>query len=305
MHKNLIVKRASTDVETHLGTASAAGNVPNSPPVLGFSLLTLAEPVERVVTLIADTELMPRFQRVVVERKHDGTVVTEADRAVEAALVAALPTIFDCPVLGEEMPPLEQQRLWHEADWLWCVDPLDGTANFTAGKKYFGTSVALMYRRRSQFGLIFDPNSRDVFFAALGSGAYENGVRLVVKPSVPLQDAHCEIGRYKQLKLIGNLHSALRQHAPYRQSTQSGASVLQWCHMASGRTDIFIHAGERPWDYAAGALILEESGGAIATITNDNYWQTDNAEAMWDHSVIAARHPKLFDAWKRWVRRNC
>ena len=304
MQKNLTHNRSQAAIETHLSAPSPAKIAPNSPPVLGFSLLTLAEPVARAVTLIADAELMPRFQRVVVERKNDGTVVTEADRAVEAALVAVLPTIFNCPVLGEEMPALTQQRLWHEADWLWCVDPLDGTSNFTTGKKYFGMSVALMYQRRSHFGLVFDPNLGDVFFAALGCGAYENHRRLTVQPSVPLHAAHCEIGRYKQLKQIGNLHAALRQHAPYRKSTQSGASVLQWCHMAAGRTDIFIHAGERPWDYAAGALILEESGGAIATITNDNYWQTDNAEAMWDHSVIAARHPVLFDEWKRWVRSN-
>jgi len=305
MQKNLMPHRSFAPTETHLGAPSPAKTAVNTAPALGFSLLTLAEPVARAVTLIADTELMPRFQRVQVERKHDGTVVTEADRAVEAALVAALPTMFDCTVLGEEMSVSEQQRLWREADWLWCVDPLDGTANFTTGKKYFGMSVALMYRRRSQFGLVFDPNSRDVFFAALGCGAYENSRRLTLQPSVSLSEAYCEIGRYKKLKEISKLHAALRHHPPYRKSTQSGASVLQWCHMAAGRSDIFLHAGEAPWDYAAGALILEESGGAMATITNDTYWQTDNPDAMWEQSVIAARHPVLFGEWKQWVRSNC
>ncbi len=294
-----------TAIETHLSAASPAINSPNSPPLLGFSLLTLAEPIARAVALIADTELMPRFRRVAVERKADGSIVTEADRAVEAALVAVLPDFFDCPVLGEEMLAHEQQQLWQEADWLWCVDPLDGTSNFAVGKKYFGISVALMYRRRSQFGLVFDPNNKDIFFASHGEGAYENHHRIVAKPSIKLCDAHCEIGRYKQLKQFGQLKQALRYQPPYRKSTQSGASVLQWCHMAAGRTDIFIHAGERPWDYAAGALILEESGGRIATITHDNYWQTDNPSAMWEQPVIAARHPHLFEEWKQWVRRHC
>ena len=102
------------------------------------ALSELGEPVIALLRKVAIEELMPRFKRVAIEKKHDGSVVTEADRAVEAALIAALPKIFDCPVLGEEMPEVEQKRLWREADWLWCVDPLDGTANFTSGKRYFG-----------------------------------------------------------------------------------------------------------------------------------------------------------------------
>ena len=63
----------------------------------------------------------------------------------------------------------------------------------------------------------------------------------------------------------------------------------------------FLHAGEQPWDYAAGALILEEAGGRIASLQHDDYWRADHPQE-WSKSVIAARHPALFDEWKRWVR---
>jgi fructose-1,6-bisphosphatase/inositol monophosphatase family enzyme len=96
---------------------------------------------------------------------------------------------------------------------------------------------------------------------------------------------------------------ALFENRPFRKLSMSGASVLQWSHMACGRVDAFVHAGEQPWDYAAGALILEEAGGRIATLQHDDYWKSDGT-GDWSKSVIAARHPALFDEWKRWIRNH-
>jgi myo-inositol-1(or 4)-monophosphatase len=264
---------------------------------------------ESVIALMRDVaacELMPRFKRVTAERKHDGTLVTDADRAVEAALLAALPPIFECPMLGEEMPPAEQQRVWRDADWLWCVDPLDGTGNFANGKRYFGVSVALMHQRESVFGAVLDPNTHEAFFAIRGGGATmidAHGATRKLKPfaAVPLAEATIEVGRFK---LLGRVKTALAQHPPSKKIVSSGASVLQWCHMACGRVDAFVHAGEQPWDYAAGALILEEAGGRMATLLHDAYWRSVDVIGSWEKSAIAARHPALFDEWKRWVRHH-
>jgi myo-inositol-1(or 4)-monophosphatase len=268
------------------------------------SLPALAAPVIALMREASAIELMPRFKHVIAEKKHDGTVVTEADRAVEAKLAAALPKIFDCPVLGEEMPPELQREIWRDADWLWCVDPLDGTGNFTSGKRYFGISVALMYQRESVFGVVFDPNTNEVFHAVRGQGACMMDAAGVTKrlkqlPAKHLSEAIVEVGRYKRL---GRLQLALKTNPPFKKISASGASVLQWCHMACGRVDAFVHAGEQPWDYAAGALILEEAGGRMATLLHDNYWRAVDVQGSWEKSVIAARHPALFDEWKRWVR---
>ena len=260
----------------------------------------MVSPVIQLMQDIAARELMPRFKHVTVEKKHDGSIVTEADRMVEAALAEALPHIFDCPVLGEEMAEGAQKEIWREADWCWCVDPLDGTANFASGKRYFGMSVALMHGRKSVFGVVLDPNSGEVFHALQHAGAFLDGKRLKPLPAKHLADAHVEVGRYKRL---GRLGTALVAHKPFRKVTMSGASVLQWSHMACGRVDAFLHAGEQPWDYAAGALILEEAGGRIASLQHDDYWREDYPNE-WSKSVIAARHPALFDEWKRWVRNH-
>lgn len=246
---------------------------------------------------------MPRFKRVAVERKHDGSIVTEADRAAEAALAAALPRLFEAPVLGEEMAPELQRRLWREADWCWCVDPLDGTGNFTNGKRFFGISVALLYRRVSVLGAVYDPNLDEFFCASRGGGAQlgsgPEAKRLKPSATVRLSEAHVEVGRFKRL---GRVTGALFHHAPFRKLSMSGASVLQWCHLAAGRVDAFLHAGEQPWDFAAGALIAEEAGARMATLLHDDYWRTDPASHDWERSVIAARHPALFEEWKHWVR---
>jgi myo-inositol-1(or 4)-monophosphatase len=281
-------------------SASQAENAPNTASGGEFAeLASLIAPLAACVRKVAATELMPRFKRVAAERKHDGSIVTEADRVVEKVLQSELPRLHDCPVLGEEMVPAEQKRIWRDAPWFWCVDPLDGTANFAHGKHFFGVSVALMYQRKSVLGFVLDPNTDEAFHAIQHGGAYLDGRRLKLLPTRGLHDTVLEVGRFKKL---GRVATALKTHPPGKRILQSGASVLQWCHMACGRTDAFVHGGESPWDYAAGALILQEAGGRIASLQHDEFWRSNDVDGMWEQSVIAARHPALFDEWKRWVR---
>ncbi len=271
---------------------------------LPFDPAPLLDALQWLMRDVAQAELMPRFRKVAAERKHDGSLVTEADVRVEAALAAALPALFDAPVLGEEMPVDRQRAIWREAEWCWCVDPLDGTGNFAHGKRFFGMSVALMHRRLSLLGAVYDPNAHEFFAASRGHGAFVRSPweaqarRLKPAATIPLAEARVEVGRFKRL---GRVTHALFHHAPFAKLAMSGASVLQWCHLADGRFDAFLHAGEQPWDYAAGALIAEESGVRMATLMHDDYWRCDPS-ADWERSVIAARHPALFEEWKRWVR---
>ena len=88
--------------------------------------------------------------------------------------------------------------------------------------------------------------------------------------------------------------------APCGSQRNMGSSTLDWCFLAAGRYDLYLHGGQRLWDYAAGAVILEEAGGQIASLNTDAYWE----DQPWKRSAIAALNPELFSQWLRWVRAN-
>jgi len=254
--------------------------------------------VIEAIKAVAQTEIMPRYLRVARQRKHDGSLFTEADIAAQSALTSALRTISGLPVLGEEMPPEQQQDLWRQAnaEGLWCIDPIDGTSNFTNGLPYFAVSVALIRGGRSVLGVVYDPAGDEMFWAEKGAGAYLNGVRLPIKEFTPtLRHAMAAID-FKRLD--SELARQLVYAPPFSSQRNFGASALDWCYVAAGRFDLYLHGGQKLWDYAAGALILEEAGGEMCTLRSDAFWDGD----LWQRSVIAALDHDLFVAWKTWIR---
>ena len=250
------------------------------------------------VRSVAIEEVLPRYRSVVATRKGDGTLVTEADLAAQRALFRRLQSLEDVPVLGEEMTLDEHNEVWERAPRFWCVDPLDGTRNFAMGVPYFAISVALMERHRSVFGTVYDPIADEAFFAVRGAGAWLNHRPLDLPKDGPaLPSAVAEVDLRRE---AAGLRNALKRRRPYGRRLTSGSSALSWCHLAAARTDLFVHSGQMAWDYAAGALILEEAGGRLATFEEDDFW----AAPGWCRPVIAARTQPLFDAWRAWVREH-
>ena len=94
------------------------------------------------------------------------------------------------------------------------------------------------------------------------------------------------------------LRGELKHRTPFARRKSSGSAALSWCHLAAARVDLYLDAGQMAWDFAAGALILEEAGGRCATFEDDDFWAPEGLR----RSAIAARAPDLFDAWKSWVR---
>ncbi len=250
-----------------------------------------------VVRKVAAEEVMPRYLRVAHQRKSDGSLFTEADLAAQDALLRLLPRVVHVPVVGEEMTQEQQAECWLAGEeGLWCVDPIDGTSNFVNGLPYFAVSVALMRRGRSVLGVVYDPVADEMFYAQQGGGAYLNGERLPIKEHVPqLRNAMAEVD-FKRLPV--QLARALAVSPPYSSQRNYGASTLEWCYVAAGRFDVYLHGGQKLWDYAAGALILEEAGGLMCTLSQDDFW----SDRLWQRSVLAAREQKLFDAWTHWIR---
>ena len=250
------------------------------------------------VKRVARIEIMPRYLKVAHERKSDGSLFTQADIAAQDYLTRELKRIAHCPVLGEEMTEAAQRALWDAAiDGIWCVDPIDGTSNFVNGIPYFGVSVALMRQGRPLLGVVFDPVADEAFYAEAGMGAFLNGEPLPIKETVP-DNMRRAVAEVDLKRLSPRLGEALAKQPPYMSQRNFGASTLDWCYVATGRFDLYLHGGQKLWDYAAGSLILAEAGGHMCTLENDDFWAAD----LWHRSAIAALDGKLFQAWRDWIR---
>ena len=145
------------------------------------------------VRSVAAEEILPRFRSVASDpagasqprRKDDGSVVTEADLAAQHALVRRLRAIEALPVMAEEMPSHEQAAVFARGGRFWCLDPLDGSKNFSEAIPFFAVSVALMQDAQPLFGAVYDPIADEAFFAVRGAGAWLNSRPLALPPRGP------------------------------------------------------------------------------------------------------------------------
>jgi myo-inositol-1(or 4)-monophosphatase len=244
---------------------------------------------------VAAAEILPRYRSVDATLKDDGSVVTAADYAAQDALVRRLRALEAIPVIAEEMPSHEQLAVFESAPYFWCIDPLDGTKNFSEGVPFFAVSVALMQGARPIFGTVYDPIADEAFYAVRGGGAWLNHRPLAVpREGPPLERAVAEVSLRRD---TAKLRNALKRRAPYARRLTSGSSALSWCHLAAARTDVMLHSGQKMWDYAAGALVLEEARGLITAVDQEDFWSAN----VWDRSVVAARTPALLAAWRSWI----
>ena len=254
-----------------------------------------------LVREVAQTAVMPRFLNTAVSTKSDGTRLTEADLHAQAMFAERLPQIINCPMLGEEMSADEQHAIWqHAATGLWVVDPIDGTNNFINGLPHFALSVAYICHGRAQLGAIFHPMMQEMFTAERGRGAWLNGRPLPLRHAPKKLNESIAGVEVKYLR-SGKLASRMQTLHPFGSQRSMGSSTLDWCYLAAGRYDLYLHGGQKLWDYAAGALIYEEAGGRLATLEGDDFW---SGEHVFKRSVIAGLQSDLFERWLAWIRAN-
>jgi myo-inositol-1(or 4)-monophosphatase len=252
------------------------------------------------VKLVASEEIMPRYMKVAHQHKSDGSLCTEADIAAQEVLTRKLQAILNVPVLGEEMSAGQQQALWGDGQQeVWCIDPIDGTSNFVRGLPYFAVSVALIRNGRSVLGVVYDPVADEAFAAESGRGAFLNGTRLARRNAT--SELAQALANVDMKRLDAKLAAKLVTHPPYASQRNFGASTLDWCYTAAGRFDLYLHGGQKLWDYAAGSLVLQEAGGYVCSLERDDFSRGD----AWQRSVVASLDANLFDAWKNWLRAQC
>ncbi|MDO4640990.1 MAG: inositol monophosphatase family protein [Neisseria sp.] len=257
--------------------------------------------LQTLVREVAQAEVMPFFLNVAANRKADGSLFSEADLASQAAFAYGLTEIIDCPMLGEEMTETQQRELWKNSDsGLWVVDPIDGSNNFINGIPHFALSAAYIENGRPKLGVVYNPVSNECFYAESGKGAFLNGRPLPLR-SIEKKLQHAIAGvEIKHLR-SGKLASRMNTLSPFGSIRSLGSSTLDWCYLAAGRYDVYVHGGQKLWDYAAGALIFEEAGGLLATLEGDDFW---SGQHVFKRTVIAALQPELFDTWLQWIRTN-
>ncbi|MFC1749837.1 inositol monophosphatase family protein [Pseudomonadota bacterium] len=253
--------------------------------------------LQQIIREAASAELLPRFRHIERQFKDDGSVVTEADtsmqQTVQTALKAAWP---DIALLGEEMSEAEQVALMaNSQSGLWVLDPLDGTSNFAAGIPCFSVSLALLKDGEVQLGLIYDPLRDECFSAIAGQGAWLNDEPLVAGESdLPLSKCIAQVD-FKRLP--SEMAARIASQPPYGSQRSFGSGALDWCWVAVGRVQLYLHGKQKLWDYSAGQLILREAGGHCCTLDEEAVFQGK----LEPRSVIAATHGNHFEAWRESV----
>jgi myo-inositol-1(or 4)-monophosphatase len=144
-------------------------------------------------------------------------------------------------------------------------------------------------------GVVYDPIADEMFSAERGKGAHLNGTPLPLRKPVP--ELRRALAGVEMKRIDRELAGRLAAWPPYASQRNFGASTLDWCYTASGRFDIYVHGGQKLWDYAAGALILEEAGGRLASLSG-----SFDIANVWERSVVASASPALFELWRDWLK---
>ena len=177
-----------------------------------------------------------------------------------------------------------------EADHIWIIDPLDGTTNFIHGVPHYCVSIALMEHGVITHGLIYDPVRNELFTASRGRGAFLNDRRIRVSKRTRLEESL--IGTGFPFRMISQIDDYLRMLRPVMEKAagirRAGAAALDMAYTAAGRFDGFFELGLKPWDVAAGSLLVTEAGGLVGDFSgNANYLEGEQ---------VVAGAPKVFSA---------
>ena len=227
---------------------------------------------------------LSRLDSLKIDTKGRNDFVTDIDRNAEAEIIATIRRGHpDHAFLAEE-----SGRGGGDSEFVWIIDPLDGTTNFLHGFPTFAVSIALQHRGRLQQAVVYDPMRQEFFTASRGDGAQLEGKKIRVSSQRTLEGSLIGTGfPYRMeaahiddylamLKVIMGTAAGVRR---------PGAAALDLAYVAAGRIDGFWEFGLAPWDTAAGTLLIQEAGGRVGTPAGSEYALGPN---------IVAGNPKVY-----------
>lgn len=189
-------------------------------------------------------------------------IVTQVDKACEKLIVDYLKGKFPFhDILAEEGTDIKK-----ESEWLWIVDPLDGTVNYAHGYPLFTVSIGLLHKGKPVVGVVYDPNRNEMFIGEHGGGAMLNDKPIRVSKNKTIESSMISTGfaynvNETRLNNINHFNDFIKKcHAIRR----DGVASIDMCYIACGRYDGFWELFLKPWDIAGGAVIIKEAGGRLS-----------------------------------------
>ncbi|MES9816075.1 MAG: inositol monophosphatase family protein [Candidatus Thiodiazotropha sp.] len=239
-------------------------------------MLTIAVRAAREAGRII-TRNFNRIDRLTISDKGSNDFVSEVDRNAEAVIINLLREKYPHhAILAEESGKQGAD------DYIWIIDPLDGTTNFLHGFPQFAVSIALKIKGRLEVGVVYDPVSEEMYTACRGEGALLNDKKIRVSGRKGLNGALLGTGLpYRDFRFtdnyMGMLKALIKDSAGVR---RPGSAALDFAYVAAGRMDGFWELGLREWDFAAGTLLVREAGGLVTDIGGgERYLETGNVIA--------------------------
>ncbi len=243
-----------------------------------------------------------------IEEKAKNDLVTNADKASEKLIIAEILKAYpDHAVMGEESTFIHKTTIkdYADSEYIWLIDPIDGTTNYAHGMKEFGISIGLFKTGRAEksqnfeylsgeliVGVVFAPALDELFYAAKGIGSHLNGKKIQVSKVPKVEKALFATGfPYKNRKINLPYFSTMMDRC--QAIRRLGAASLDMCYVAAGRFDGYWEFDIKPWDIAAGALIIEEAGGCV-TDTNNNQLDLFGQDIFASNNKVHKETIKIF-----------
>lgn len=218
-----------------------------------------------------------KLDSINIQSKGRNDFVSEVDFMAEQTIINILQSSYpDHDILGEESGNVAGTK---KSDFQWIIDPLDGTTNYLHGFPMYAVSIALQKRGVLQAGVVFDPLKEELFTAAIGEGAFLNQRRLRMSGCSKMSKALIGTGfPFKNLPALDRYIEMFRRIFPETAGVRrAGSAALDLAYLAAGRLDGFWEMDLKPWDIAAGVLLIKEAGGVISDFNGgDEYLQSGN-----------------------------
>jgi myo-inositol-1(or 4)-monophosphatase len=221
--------------------------------------------VAKSVARVAGKELKRLFysREFSTQLKSKHEIVTTADKLAERIIIKSIKKQFPTDAILAE----ESGRLKNKSDYVWIIDPMDGTTNFYMHNPLFSVSIGLAYKNKVIMGVVYVPILNELYYAEEGKGAFVDGKRLKVSKTKDIQDTFltfCHGNKITALNTAINFYGKMKKQA--RDFRQLGSAAIECAYVARGITDAIVIPGVNSWDVAAGVILVREAGGSVVDL---------------------------------------